>query len=192
MPAVEMDGDQPKVDPATGQPTPFGVFFPREQATILDTWHTLGMRGTGSTDYRRAGSVRARPSDGPGRSARAAGARLRGAAVPDVAVDRDHGRGDRVGRRRRGGGRRRRSSSARPRRRPTTRHRCASSSCRSSRSARPRPGSRRRATRSIAAAERGLRRGRAQRRRCCRATPRSACSSRSASRPRRAPRRCGS
>lgn len=51
MPAVEMDGDQPKVDPAMGQPTPFGVFFPRAEAKILDTWHTLGMRGTGSTDY---------------------------------------------------------------------------------------------------------------------------------------------
>jgi alkylation response protein AidB-like acyl-CoA dehydrogenase len=51
MPAVEMDGDQPKVDPTTGQPAPFGVFFPRTAATILDTWHTLGMRGTGSTDY---------------------------------------------------------------------------------------------------------------------------------------------
>lgn len=50
MPAVEMDGDQPKVDPATGQPVPFGVFFRREEATILDTWHTLGMRGTGSAD----------------------------------------------------------------------------------------------------------------------------------------------
>src|SRR3989442_6783948 len=50
MPAVEMDGDQPKVDPATGQPAPFGVFFPRTEATILDTWHTLGMRGTGSAD----------------------------------------------------------------------------------------------------------------------------------------------
>ena len=51
MPAVEMDGDQPKVDPATGQPAPFGAFFPRREAKILDTWHTLGMRGTGSTDY---------------------------------------------------------------------------------------------------------------------------------------------
>jgi alkylation response protein AidB-like acyl-CoA dehydrogenase len=51
MPAVEMDGNQPKVDPATGQPTPFGVFFPRSEAKILDTWHTLGMRSTGSTDY---------------------------------------------------------------------------------------------------------------------------------------------
>jgi len=50
MPAVEMDGDQPRIDPATGRPAPFGVFFPREEATILDTWHTLGMRGTGSAD----------------------------------------------------------------------------------------------------------------------------------------------
>jgi len=51
MPALEMDGDQPKLDPATGQPTPFAVFFPRTEATILDTWHTIGMRGTGSADY---------------------------------------------------------------------------------------------------------------------------------------------
>jgi indole-3-acetate monooxygenase len=50
MPAVEMDGDQPKIDPATGQPTPFAVIFRRDEATILDTWHTLGMRGTGSAD----------------------------------------------------------------------------------------------------------------------------------------------
>src|SRR5438132_8954779 len=46
MPAVEMDGGQPKVDPATGQPmAAFGVFLPRTAATILDTWHTMGMRG---------------------------------------------------------------------------------------------------------------------------------------------------
>jgi alkylation response protein AidB-like acyl-CoA dehydrogenase len=51
MPAVEMDGDGPKLDPSTGQPAPFGVFFPRSAAQILDTWHTYGMRGTGSTDY---------------------------------------------------------------------------------------------------------------------------------------------
>ncbi|MFN8635201.1 MAG: acyl-CoA dehydrogenase family protein [Chloroflexota bacterium] len=51
MPAVEMENGEPKVDPATGQPTPFGVFFRRSEATILDTWHTLGMRGTGSTDF---------------------------------------------------------------------------------------------------------------------------------------------
>ncbi len=51
MPAMEMNGDQPKLDPETGQPSPFGVFFPSGEAKILDTWHTLGMRGTGSTDY---------------------------------------------------------------------------------------------------------------------------------------------
>ena len=51
MPAVEMDDDgRPKVDPATGKPRVFGVFFPRDDAEILDTWHTLGMRGTGSAD----------------------------------------------------------------------------------------------------------------------------------------------
>src|SRR5207302_9025335 len=38
-------------DRATGQPRPFAVFFPRTEANILDTWYTLGMRGTGSTDY---------------------------------------------------------------------------------------------------------------------------------------------
>src|SRR3712207_5852721 len=51
MPAVEMDGDRPKVDPVLGQPVPFGVLLPRDRATILDTWHTYGMRGTGSADF---------------------------------------------------------------------------------------------------------------------------------------------
>lgn len=52
MPAIEMNGDHPKIDAATGQPVAaFGTFFRRTEATILDTWHTLGMRGTGSTDY---------------------------------------------------------------------------------------------------------------------------------------------
>jgi alkylation response protein AidB-like acyl-CoA dehydrogenase len=52
MPAIEMDGDQPKVDPQTGeQVAAFGVFFPRAEAQILDTWNTYGMRGTGSADY---------------------------------------------------------------------------------------------------------------------------------------------
>jgi alkylation response protein AidB-like acyl-CoA dehydrogenase len=49
MPALEMDGDRPKVDPA-GQPSPFAGFFPRSEAKILDNWHTYGLRGTGSTD----------------------------------------------------------------------------------------------------------------------------------------------
>ncbi|HVR28280.1 MAG TPA: acyl-CoA dehydrogenase family protein, partial [Thermoanaerobaculia bacterium] len=48
MPAIEGAGGS-KVEEATGQP--FAVFFPRAAATILDTWHTVGMRGTGSADY---------------------------------------------------------------------------------------------------------------------------------------------
>jgi alkylation response protein AidB-like acyl-CoA dehydrogenase len=35
-----------------GADAPFAAFFPRESGKILDTWHTMGMRGTGSTDYR--------------------------------------------------------------------------------------------------------------------------------------------
>jgi len=35
-----------------GGKTLFAAFFPRQSGMILDTWHTLGMRGTGSTDYR--------------------------------------------------------------------------------------------------------------------------------------------
>ena len=51
MPVVAMDGDRPLIDPATGQPKTFAAFFPHSAATILDTWHTFGMRGTGSTDF---------------------------------------------------------------------------------------------------------------------------------------------
>lgn len=50
VPGVEMDGDAPKLDPGTGQPTPIVMFVPRSDATVHDTWHTLGMRGTGSAD----------------------------------------------------------------------------------------------------------------------------------------------
>lgn len=50
MPAVEMDGAVPKVNPETGEPAPMAVFFPRDEAQILDTWNTVGMRGTGSAD----------------------------------------------------------------------------------------------------------------------------------------------
>ena len=35
-----------------GAAAPFAAFFPKEAGTILDTWHTMGMRATGSTDYR--------------------------------------------------------------------------------------------------------------------------------------------
>jgi len=50
LPAVAMDGDTPHVDPRTGQPLVLAVVVPRHEGEILDTWHTLGMRGTGSAD----------------------------------------------------------------------------------------------------------------------------------------------
>lgn len=52
FPAFEMEGDEPMVDPDAGQPVMYAMFVPREQAQILDTWHTLGMRGTGSADIK--------------------------------------------------------------------------------------------------------------------------------------------
>lgn len=50
LPAFEMDGGQPKIDPAVGQPVMYAAFVRREEAEIIDTWHTVGMRGTGSAD----------------------------------------------------------------------------------------------------------------------------------------------
>jgi indole-3-acetate monooxygenase len=44
-----MDGDQPRRN-AQGAPRQIWAFLPADQATILDTWHTMGMRGTGSHD----------------------------------------------------------------------------------------------------------------------------------------------
>lgn len=50
MPIVEMDGDEPKLDPDTGEPAPMIAYFPKDEVEIVDTWHTVGMRGTGSAD----------------------------------------------------------------------------------------------------------------------------------------------
>jgi indole-3-acetate monooxygenase len=44
------DGDT-QVTNAAGVPTTRVCFFPPEQCQILDTWHTTGMRGTGSHDF---------------------------------------------------------------------------------------------------------------------------------------------
>jgi alkylation response protein AidB-like acyl-CoA dehydrogenase len=44
-----MDGDQPRRNDQ-GIPLQRWTFLPAEQATILDTWYTLGMCGTGSHD----------------------------------------------------------------------------------------------------------------------------------------------
>lgn len=75
MPALVMDGDAPRIDPATGGPTTLGVFLPRADVRIHDTWHTMGMRGTGSADIsaddvfvpdRRAMVVRQLTDPAPG------------------------------------------------------------------------------------------------------------------------------
>jgi len=50
LPAVAMDGETPRLDPGTGQPVLLAVVLPRHETRILDTWHTVGMRGTGSAD----------------------------------------------------------------------------------------------------------------------------------------------
>ncbi len=73
-PCLIMDDGAPRLGP-DGNPMLLIVFFRRDEAEILDTWHTLGMRGTGSADFvardvfvpeRR--SFVLRPFDHPGRA----------------------------------------------------------------------------------------------------------------------------
>ena len=47
---VEMEGDTPRLN-AAGKPVLRVVWVPSEQGTILDSWHVMGMRGTGSKDF---------------------------------------------------------------------------------------------------------------------------------------------
>lgn len=48
-PTRVMDGDNPRLD-ENGQEVVLWAFYEAEAGEILDTWHTLGMRGTGSHD----------------------------------------------------------------------------------------------------------------------------------------------
>jgi alkylation response protein AidB-like acyl-CoA dehydrogenase len=45
-----LDGDQPRLR-ADGSPVTRILFFPASDCEILDTWHSIGLRGTGSHDY---------------------------------------------------------------------------------------------------------------------------------------------
>src|SRR6266566_4378199 len=45
-----LDGDQPRLT-ADGTPVTRILFFPAAECEILDTWHSIGLRGTGSHDY---------------------------------------------------------------------------------------------------------------------------------------------
>ncbi len=49
-PTIIMDGDKPQMTPA-GTPKVRAMWLPIEDATIIDTWQTIGMRGTGSQDF---------------------------------------------------------------------------------------------------------------------------------------------
>jgi indole-3-acetate monooxygenase len=45
-----LDGEQPRLRP-NGSPVTRILFFPAADCEILDTWHSIGLRGTGSHDY---------------------------------------------------------------------------------------------------------------------------------------------
>lgn len=54
VPALVMDGEQPTMWPGTESPVTIAAFVPAAEATIHDTWHTTGMRGTFSADVEVA------------------------------------------------------------------------------------------------------------------------------------------
>jgi alkylation response protein AidB-like acyl-CoA dehydrogenase len=91
MPMIEMANHQPKHNPETGQPSPPGVFFPKSDAKILDTWHTYGMRGSGSTDYAVQDLFVPEHLAAPVAPLRHPAPGFEGAAlVPHMAMNRDH------------------------------------------------------------------------------------------------------
>jgi alkylation response protein AidB-like acyl-CoA dehydrogenase len=47
---IVMDGEKPRMMP-DGTPARMAFVVPRDQVEVLDTWHTSGMRGTGSTEF---------------------------------------------------------------------------------------------------------------------------------------------
>lgn len=49
-PCIEMADGEPVLDAATGAPTMMMAAIPRADIEVVDTWNTVGMRGTGSND----------------------------------------------------------------------------------------------------------------------------------------------
>ena len=83
------------IDDATGAgdapPSYVRLVVPRHEVTVLDTWRTTGMRGTGSYDIEAERSVRAeRALHSPARQRRTCGRRP--AAPPGLAAAQAHGR----------------------------------------------------------------------------------------------------
>jgi alkylation response protein AidB-like acyl-CoA dehydrogenase len=50
VPIVEVDDESSKFDPTREDPPSIGVFVPRDEVDLIDTWHTVGMRATFSAD----------------------------------------------------------------------------------------------------------------------------------------------
>ncbi|HUN58090.1 MAG TPA: hypothetical protein VMU41_08240 [Candidatus Binataceae bacterium] len=50
------DGDQMRKSPA-GKPVLLGFLLPKHDCKVLDTWHVVGMRGTGSTEFEVNGAL---------------------------------------------------------------------------------------------------------------------------------------
>lgn len=50
VPMREVDDFETRFDPWREDPPPIVAFVPRDEVDLIDTWHTVGMRGTGSAD----------------------------------------------------------------------------------------------------------------------------------------------
>jgi alkylation response protein AidB-like acyl-CoA dehydrogenase len=50
VPIVEVDAESMKYNPHTQDPPDILAFVPRDEVDLIDTWHTVGMRGTFSAD----------------------------------------------------------------------------------------------------------------------------------------------
>jgi indole-3-acetate monooxygenase len=50
VPVLEVDDESSKFDPRTEDPPTIAAFVPRDEVDLIDTWHTVGMRGTFSAD----------------------------------------------------------------------------------------------------------------------------------------------
>jgi alkylation response protein AidB-like acyl-CoA dehydrogenase len=48
---VLIENGEPRPGPAPGQPATRAMLFPAEKAELFDTWHTLGLRGSGSNHF---------------------------------------------------------------------------------------------------------------------------------------------